>query len=62
MSAADINQLILSTSYTMTRTPDLLPGTLDLLILRTLQKDTRHGWAISDRIQQNAIGRVMTLA
>ena len=23
----------------MTRTPDLLPGTLDLLILRTLQKD-----------------------
>jgi len=35
-----------------TRTPDLLPGTLDLLILRTLQKDALHGWAISDRIQQ----------
>ena len=34
------------------RTPDLLPGTLDLLILRTLQKDALHGWAISDRIQQ----------
>ena len=32
--------------------PDLLPGTLDLLILRTLQTDTMHGWAISDRIQQ----------
>jgi len=31
--------------------PDLLPGTLDLLILRTLQKDSLHGWAISERIQ-----------
>ena len=37
---------------TMARTPDLLPGTLDLLILRTLQKDALHGWAISERIQQ----------
>ena len=33
-------------------TPDLLPGTLDLLILRMLQKDALHGWAISDRIRQ----------
>jgi len=32
--------------------PDLLPGTLDLLILRTLQGGALHGWAISDRIQQ----------
>jgi PadR family transcriptional regulator, regulatory protein PadR len=32
--------------------PDLLPGTLDLLILRTLQADSMHGWAISERIQQ----------
>ena len=31
---------------------DLLQGTLDLLILRTLQAGPRHGWAISDRIQQ----------
>src|ERR1041384_5272334 len=36
----------------MTRTPDLRPGTLDLLILRTLQEDPQHGWAISERIQQ----------
>jgi transcriptional regulator len=36
----------------MTKTPELLPGTLDLLILRTLQRDTMHGWAISERIQQ----------
>jgi hypothetical protein len=33
-------------------TPDLLPGTLDLLILRTLQTKALHGWAISERIQQ----------
>jgi len=32
--------------------PDLLPGTLALLILRTLQTDSLHGWAISERIQQ----------
>jgi transcriptional regulator len=38
----------------MTRasTPDILQGTLDLLILRTLQTEPMHGWAISDRIQQ----------
>src|ERR1700729_244647 len=31
---------------------DLLQGTLDLLILRTLAHGPSHGWAISDRIQQ----------
>src|SRR5215472_11047279 len=31
---------------------DLLQGTLDLLILRTLQTSPMHGWAISERIQQ----------
>src|SRR5512146_330649 len=31
---------------------ELLQGTLDLLILRTLQTGSLHGWAISDRIQQ----------
>jgi PadR family transcriptional regulator PadR len=31
---------------------DLLPGTLDLLILRTLQTEPLHGWAIAERIQQ----------
>lgn len=35
-----------------TRVPDLLPGTLDLLILRMLQSAPLHGWAISERIQQ----------
>jgi len=32
--------------------PDLLPGTVDLLILRTLQSEALHGWAISERIQE----------
>jgi transcriptional regulator len=32
--------------------PDLLPGTLDLLILRTLQTERLHGWAVAERIQQ----------
>jgi PadR family transcriptional regulator, regulatory protein PadR len=31
---------------------DLLQGTLDLLILRTLQTGAMHGWGISERIQQ----------
>src|SRR5437762_12541081 len=31
---------------------DLLQGTLDLLILRTLAEDPMHGWAIAQRIQQ----------
>jgi PadR family transcriptional regulator PadR len=31
---------------------DVLQGTLDLLILRTLENGPRHGWAISERIQQ----------
>src|SRR5215471_5690754 len=31
---------------------DLLQGTFDLLILRTLQTGALHGWAISERIQQ----------
>src|SRR5262247_2344670 len=36
----------------MTTRLDLLQGTLDLLILRTLTGDPRHGWAISERIQE----------
>jgi PadR family transcriptional regulator, regulatory protein PadR len=31
---------------------ELLQGTVDLLILRTLQKNPLHGWSISERIQQ----------
>jgi PadR family transcriptional regulator, regulatory protein PadR len=37
-----------------TRKPPLglLQGTLDLLILRTLQDEPQHGWAIAERIEQ----------
>lgn len=31
---------------------DVLQGTLDLLILRTLAGGPMHGWSISERIQQ----------
>jgi PadR family transcriptional regulator, regulatory protein PadR len=31
---------------------DLLQGTLDLLILRSLRSEAMHGWAVSERIQQ----------
>jgi PadR family transcriptional regulator, regulatory protein PadR len=31
---------------------ELPQGTLDLLILRTLELEPQHGWAISERIQQ----------
>ncbi len=37
-----------------TRTLDLLQGTLDLLILKTLALGPMHGWGISQRIQQTS--------
>jgi len=36
----------------MSRPSDLIQGTLDLLILRTLTREPAHGWAIAKRIQQ----------
>jgi len=33
-------------------TTDLLQGTLDLLILRTLALEPMHGWGIAQRIEQ----------
>jgi transcriptional regulator len=32
--------------------PDILPGTMVLLILRTLQTGSLHGWAIAERIER----------
>jgi transcriptional regulator len=32
--------------------PDLLPGTLDLLILQTLSTGPRHGYGIAERMKQ----------
>jgi PadR family transcriptional regulator, regulatory protein PadR len=31
---------------------DLLPGTLELLVLKTLSLEPMHGWGIGQRIQQ----------
>src|SRR5688572_16226916 len=36
----------------MTKPTDLIQGTLDLLILRTIATEHLHGWAIALRIQQ----------
>jgi PadR family transcriptional regulator PadR len=35
----------------MSRPSDLIQGTLDLLILKTLANGPKHGWAIARRIQ-----------
>jgi PadR family transcriptional regulator PadR len=32
--------------------PDLIQGTLDLLILKVLEVEPMHGWGIGERIQQ----------
>jgi PadR family transcriptional regulator, regulatory protein PadR len=31
--------------------PDLLPGTLDMLILRTVSRESLHGYGIAERIR-----------
>jgi PadR family transcriptional regulator, regulatory protein PadR len=36
----------------MGKPSDLVQGTLDLLILKTLSLEAKHGWAIAKRIQQ----------
>jgi PadR family transcriptional regulator, regulatory protein PadR len=39
-------------NHSMTKPNDLVQGTLDLLILRTIALQPLHGWAIAKRIQQ----------
>ena len=36
----------------MAKPTDLVQGTLDLLILKTISLESKHGWAIAKRIQQ----------
>jgi PadR family transcriptional regulator, regulatory protein PadR len=36
----------------MSKPTDLVQGTLDLLILKTIALEPMHGWAIAQRIQQ----------
>ena len=36
----------------MAKPTDLVQGTLDMLILKTISLEPKHGWAIAKRIQQ----------
>jgi len=36
----------------MSKPPDLVQGTLDLLLLKLLALEPMHGWAISERLKQ----------
>ncbi len=36
----------------MSKPPDLVQGTLDLLILKILALEPQHGWAVSQRLKQ----------
>jgi transcriptional regulator len=40
----------------MAKKADLLQGTLDMLILRTLSPGAMHGWGIAQRIEQVSSG------
>jgi len=44
--------LLLNVEGNMPPSTDLLQGTLDLLVLRTLVLEPMHGWGIAQRIQQ----------
>jgi transcriptional regulator len=39
-------------NHSMGRPNDLVQGTLDLLILKTISLEPKHGWAIAKRIEQ----------
>jgi PadR family transcriptional regulator, regulatory protein PadR len=43
---------LLNAEGNMPPSTDLLQGTLDLLVLRTLALEPMHGWGIAQRIQQ----------
>ena len=36
----------------MQKPPDLLPGTLDLLVLRTLRRGSLHGYGVAQRVKE----------
>jgi transcriptional regulator len=38
------------------KTPDMIQGTLDMLILKVLDVEPMHGWGITKRIQQVSEG------
>jgi PadR family transcriptional regulator, regulatory protein PadR len=52
---SEADNTLLSRTRRMPNTPtDLLRGTLDLLILKTLAPEPMHGWALSQLIQQQS--------
>ena len=38
--------------------PDMIKGTLDMLILKVLSLEAMHGWGICERIQQTSDGEL----
>jgi PadR family transcriptional regulator, regulatory protein PadR len=48
----DYLQLTSVDSHSMGKPSDLVQGTLDLLVLKTISLEPQHGWAIAKRIQQ----------
>ena len=48
----DYLQMCSVDSHSMGKPSDLVQGTLDLLILKTISLEPQHGWAIAKRIQQ----------
>ncbi len=52
MRNVDYLQSMCVDSHSMGKPSDLVQGTLDLLILKTISLEPKHGWAIAKRIQQ----------
>ncbi len=46
----------------MSKPTDLVQGTLDLLILKTIALEPMHGWAIAQRIRQVSSRRALPRA
>ena len=40
--------------------PEFLPGTLEMLVLKTLSRGANHGWGIAQHIQQVSQGALRT--
>src|SRR6516225_6012874 len=44
--------MVLVDNHSMAKPNNLVQGTLDLLILKTISPEPKHGWAVAKRIQQ----------
>src|ERR1700694_5321908 len=52
MKGAAVDSLSVTERSTRSQPTDLVQGTLDLLILKTIAIEPMHGWAIAQRIRQ----------